>query len=208
MTARSRRPMSECVGIESRSCRAWEGVSTGVFPFRTTCLGPLTPWQGFVGHTCPMTRSSKSMRIAARSCFAVAGDRSRVSPSMYVPTTTGRSDASEKPLASHQDVNCSTAVRYACRVFGFRIRAVKNSMKRIEACSPAAATSRGGDRSAVEGNRTEKLPLVVIGAADKAYVCDHDSTAVGQRAIRCEQAGSQERGGRQVQAVLQRVTHH
>ena len=30
-------------------------VSTGVFPCLTTCLGPRTAWQGFVGHTWPMT---------------------------------------------------------------------------------------------------------------------------------------------------------
>ena len=66
MRARSRRPVSVSVTMESSSSRASPAVSTGVLPFRTECFGPRTALAGLTGMICPTTSQSKSMRSPAR----------------------------------------------------------------------------------------------------------------------------------------------
>ena len=59
------------MSIESSSCRASAGCSTGVLPVLTTWVGPRTEVAGLAGTTCPITSQSKRRRMAARCCLIV-----------------------------------------------------------------------------------------------------------------------------------------
>lgn len=76
INARSRKPTTELVSMESSRARASSVLSTGVLPFFTTYLGPRTAWAGFVSRTWPVTSQSKSIRKAARCCFTVGAEKS------------------------------------------------------------------------------------------------------------------------------------
>ena len=142
MIARSRRPTMESVLIESRSVRAWSAFKTGVLPRLTTCFGPRTEDAGFMGTIWPVTRKSKSIRIAAKCCFTVGAAAGWCS--MYAAITTGLICSSVCTRCfSHQAKNCATAWAYAARVFRFRIVAAKNSTKRHAAASPARPITAG-----------------------------------------------------------------
>ena len=55
--------------MESSSCRASAGCSTGVLPVFTTWVGPRTEAAGLAGTTCPITRKSNRRRMAAKCCL-------------------------------------------------------------------------------------------------------------------------------------------
>jgi hypothetical protein len=69
ISARSRSPTTVETSMLSSRARASAGVSTGVLPRLTTCVGPRTACAGFVATIPPVTGQSKSIRIAARRCF-------------------------------------------------------------------------------------------------------------------------------------------
>src|SRR5271155_2692190 len=77
ISARSRRPTSVVTSMLSRSLRASSGVSTGVLPRLTACLGPRTECAGLIASTWPTTSQSNSMRTAARCCLTVGFSKSR-----------------------------------------------------------------------------------------------------------------------------------
>src|SRR5258708_16861709 len=56
MSARSRKPDTESLGIESSSVLASSRLQTGVLPFFTTYIGPRTECAGFDGVICRTTR--------------------------------------------------------------------------------------------------------------------------------------------------------
>src|ERR1700719_595278 len=66
MSARSRRPDTESLGMESRSVLASSRLQTGVLPFLTTYFGPRTECAGFVGVICRTTRKSYRIKCAPR----------------------------------------------------------------------------------------------------------------------------------------------
>src|SRR5579871_242097 len=142
MSARSRSPMMESVLIESKRSRASSARSTGVFPRFTTYFGPRTEDAGFTATIWPVTRKSKSIRIAARCCFTVGAAAGWFS--IYAATTTGLISISLRMRCfSHQLKNCMIAWAYAVLVFRFLIVAVKNSTKRQAAASPARVIAAG-----------------------------------------------------------------
>jgi len=75
--------------------------------------------------------------------------------------------SSVRPPSSSQAKNSRTATPYEARVLGLRMCAVKKSMKRSRACSPAAAMIAGTARSGA-GSMTVMLP--VGGIVDQAAV--------------------------------------
>ena len=127
--------------MPSRRVRVSFAERTGVLPALTTCFGPRTELAGLKGRTWPTTSQSKSIRSAARCFLTVAGERSRVSSSTYAVTTIGSTWARARPRRSHHSANWRTAARYARRVFGFRMWAVKNSQKRRSADSDGAKSA-------------------------------------------------------------------
>ena len=60
INARSRKPTTELVSMESSRARASSLLSTGVLPFFTTYFGPRTAWAGFVSRTWPVTSQSNT----------------------------------------------------------------------------------------------------------------------------------------------------
>src|ERR1700680_4596375 len=74
MSARSRKPDTESLGIESNSVLASSRLQTGVLPFLTTYFGPRTECAGFDGVICRTTRKSYNIRTAASFCLTVGLD--------------------------------------------------------------------------------------------------------------------------------------
>src|SRR5271166_664919 len=75
ISAKSRKPDTESLGIDSRSVLASSRLQTGVLPFLTTYFGPRTECAGFDGVICRTTRKSYSIRTAASFCLMVGLDR-------------------------------------------------------------------------------------------------------------------------------------
>ena len=95
--------------VDRRSWRASSAESTGVLPFLTTCLGPLTEAAGLTGTTWPVTSQSKSMRMAARCCLT-EGARAGLRQSLDVGGDGDRLDGGRaRPCRSHQRRNWPTA---------------------------------------------------------------------------------------------------
>src|ERR1700680_2376797 len=78
MSARSRKPDTESLGIESNSVLASSRLQTGVLPFLTTYFGPRTECAGFDRVICRTTRKSYNIRTAASFCLMVGLDRAHL----------------------------------------------------------------------------------------------------------------------------------
>src|SRR5271166_320131 len=74
MSARSRKPDTESLGIESSSVLASSRLQTGVLPFLTTYFGPRTECAGFDDVICRTTRKSYNIRTAASLGFGEQRD--------------------------------------------------------------------------------------------------------------------------------------
>src|SRR6266481_5027343 len=74
MSAKSRKPDTESLGIESNSVLASSRLQTGVLPFLTTYFGPRTACAGFDGVIWRTTRKSYNIRTAASFCLTVGLD--------------------------------------------------------------------------------------------------------------------------------------
>src|SRR4029077_6680883 len=93
MSARSRKPDTESLGIESSSVLASSRLQTGVLPFFTTYFGPRTECAGFDGVICRtnqggLTRKSYSIRTATSFCLTVGLDPGK--SSIQADTWNGR----------------------------------------------------------------------------------------------------------------------
>src|SRR5208283_565541 len=118
MSARSRNPDTESLGIESSNVLASSRLQTGVLPFLTTYFGPRTECAGFDGVICRTTRKSYNIRTAASFSLTVGLDPGK--SSIQAATWNGRTVVSSKPCAPHQSKNCQQARAYATRVFRLR----------------------------------------------------------------------------------------
>ena len=108
MIARSLRPASLSIEMDSSSVRAWSSLSTGVLPTLTTCLGLWTDVAGLVSSVPPETSQPKHLLMAERCCL-IEG-RERGSCWTYAATWMGLMDPSRwSPRCSHQSMNRETA---------------------------------------------------------------------------------------------------
>ncbi len=89
MRAGSRSPAGVAVSIELSSRRASAGLSTEVFPERTTWRGPRTEAAGLTWTMWPITSQSKRCRMAARRRFTLGTDTSRPRSSIQAATCIG-----------------------------------------------------------------------------------------------------------------------
>ena len=107
-------------------------------------LGAADRRAGFKGMTWPMTSQSKSIRMAARCCLTV-GAGFGLRELLDVGGDVHRLDVDQGqtlPLAPSEEI-ARPPGRRPRRVFGLRMVAVKNSMKRRAAWSPASAMRAG-----------------------------------------------------------------
>jgi hypothetical protein len=74
ISARSRKPDTESLGIDSNSALAPSRLQTGVLPYLTTYFGPRTECAGLDGVICRTTRKSYNIRTAASFCLMVGLD--------------------------------------------------------------------------------------------------------------------------------------
>ena len=142
MIARSRSPTMESVLIESRSVRAWSAFRTGVLPRWTTYFGPRTepPGSPVRSARSPENQKASGWRQGAASRWAPRPDGSRYTR-RSPPDGSLRAFARGAPRTRRKIAR--PPGRTLPRVFLLRIVAVKNSMKRHAARSPARAIASG-----------------------------------------------------------------
>src|SRR5580704_11624548 len=99
MSATTRKPDTESLGIEFSSVLASSRLQTGVLPFFTTYFGPRTECAGFDGVICRTTRKSYSIRTAASFCLMVGLDPGK--SSIQAATWNGRTVLSSRPCLPH-----------------------------------------------------------------------------------------------------------
>src|SRR5258707_12377639 len=107
MSARSRKPDTESLGIESSSALASSRLQAGVLPFLTTYFGPRTECAGFDGVICRTTRKSYSIRTAASFCLMVGLDPGKAW--IQAATWNDRTVVTSSPHALHQSKTCQQA---------------------------------------------------------------------------------------------------
>src|ERR1700682_6083154 len=113
MSARSRNPDTESLGIESNSVLASSRLQTGVLPFLTTYFGPRTECAGFEGVICRTTKKPYTIRTAASFCLTVGLEPRKVlNPGSHMERPHGRefqamSSAPVKKLPACSSVSLS-----------------------------------------------------------------------------------------------------
>ena len=112
----------------SSSLRASSGVSTGVLPRLTTCLGPRTACAGLIAtHLAddePVEQhADRSKVLLDGRLLKILAERADVGRDMH------RLDRDEliEAFGSHQAKNRRQARKYAARVFAFSMVTAKNS---------------------------------------------------------------------------------
>src|SRR4029077_4251142 len=167
MSARSRKPDTESLGIESSSVLASSRLQTGVLPFFTTYFGPRTECAGFDGVICLTTRKSYSIRTAASFCLMVGLDPGKSSiQGSHMERSHGRefqavSSAPVKKLPASAGVSLpgipvTDRGREEVDV-GFGDFGAGRSNQRRE---PGLGRSAGHDREFSFGNRFHMGPLL------------------------------------------------
>src|SRR6476659_1109919 len=107
MSAMSRKPDTESLGIESSNVLASSRLQTGVLPFLTTYFGPRTECAGLEETICRTTIKSYNIRTAASFCLTVGLDPGK--SSIQAATWNGRTVLSSRPCVPHHSKNCQHA---------------------------------------------------------------------------------------------------